>query len=117
VSANAAGARPRMAGLAWERVAATGVTYRQFDHWTRRGYITAPAKRMSKHERGADLGTSNAGSGFWRFIDDEELKVLAVMVDLVALGVAPSEASKIARTLVDSGSLIQGSTQIALVQS
>lgn len=61
----------------------TGATYRQLDHWCRRGYL---------HPDGEGLG-----QGRPRTWPPEEVRVVAVMVRLVAAGISPTVAAEVAR--------------------
>lgn len=60
-----------------------GATYRQVDFWVRRGYLRPD--------------DAQPGSGYARQWSDEELAVGARMARLVAAGLTPAVASKVAR--------------------
>lgn len=66
-------------------IASVGVTYRQLDFWTRRGWVVA-----SPRPPGATSGTPRS----W---PEGELRVAAVMARLVAAGLAPHAAHRAAR--------------------
>ena len=59
----------------------TGATYRQVDHWARRGY----------------LRVNSRGHGVLRHWSDEEIRVATVMARLVAAGLTPAAAHTAAR--------------------
>ena len=61
----------------------TGVTYRQLDHWTRRGYL------KPQHDKG--------GSGVPRDWPGKEIRVAATIGRLTRAGVDVSVAARIAR--------------------
>lgn len=65
----------------------TGATYRQLDHWCRRGYLRPAGEGL--------------GQGRPRTWPAEEVRVVAVMVRLVAAGLAPPVAAQVARGRVD----------------
>ncbi|MEV6897496.1 MerR family transcriptional regulator [Amycolatopsis sp. NPDC051372] len=58
-----------------------GVTYRQADYWCRKGFIVAPS----------------LGSGNHRELSSDEAAVLHTMARLVAAGLAPDAAARVAR--------------------
>lgn len=58
----------------------TGATFRQLDHWTRKGYII-PSVRVS------------VGSGHNRLWSFDDAVQIAVLVQLCAAGVAPTVAA------------------------
>jgi hypothetical protein len=64
------------------------VTYRQLDWWARMGYL------RPVHE---------GGSGVWRQWPDEEIAVVQRMGRLVAVGIPPALAEKVARGISDLG--------------
>lgn len=68
-----------------ELVRGAGITYRQFDHWIRRGYI-----------KGGTPGSGNA-----RDLDETETAVLALMSTLVKSGMFPARAAQTARTMIE----------------
>ena len=74
----------------WEGVQdIPGMTYRKFDYWCHMGYI-----------RHARLFEETAeGSGNRRTITDDEIRVVTLMAELVALGLRPQTAEPLARTL------------------
>lgn len=80
-----------------------GVTYRQYDHWLRAGYL---------HPIG---GNEN---GTQRHLSPEELKIAKLMARLVDVGFAPKHAAHYARTAVTDGSVAKlvmtGQTKIQL---
>lgn len=59
------------------------LTYRQLDHWTTSCYLSEDAK--------------NTGNGRARRYSSKEVQVLRAMLKLVAAGIRPEVASKIAR--------------------
>jgi DNA-binding transcriptional MerR regulator len=61
-----------------------GLTPRQAEHWTRRGYIRPDA--------------THPGSGHGRFYPDGEFRVARRMARLVRVGLTPADAAPIART-------------------
>ena len=80
--------RPK--GAAWEAVRdIPGMTYRQFDYWCTRGYIRFDIERDK---------TEN-GSGNWRTLTEDEIRVVTLMTELVTLGMSPQTAEPLARTL------------------
>lgn len=62
-----------------------GISYRQLDHWIRKGYI-----------RGG-----NPGSGNQREIAEDEMGVLRHMSTLVHCGFVPERAARMAREIVE----------------
>ena len=60
-----------------------GMTYRQLDHWTRRGYLRADEP--------------TPGSGHRRTWPPREVEVARTMARLVAAGMSPRQASEVAR--------------------
>ncbi len=73
----------------------TGVTYRQLDYWTRQGYIHAAAR--SRHSR----------QGVPRIWSPVELAVAETMGRLVAAGITPATAARVARGETEIGPGIQ----------
>lgn len=65
----------------------TGATYRQLDHWCRRGYLK-PGRR--------DYGWGT-GSGVPRVWPEPEIQVAVTMARLVRAGLTPAAAEKVAR--------------------
>lgn len=61
-----------------------GVTYRQLDYWTRKGYLLPTM-------------TSGRGSGHRRTWPDEEVWIARTMGRLVAAGIEPAVAASAAR--------------------
>jgi DNA-binding transcriptional MerR regulator len=61
-----------------------GLTYRQLDHWCSRGYIQ-PDK-------------AHPGSGRQRQFGADEVRVIRAMHELVANGVLPAAAARLARS-------------------
>lgn len=59
----------------------TGATYRQLDHWCRRGY----------------LAPGTPGTGYVRDWPESEIRVAALMVKMTAAGIPPKVAEKVAR--------------------
>lgn len=59
----------------------TGATYRQIDHWCRKGYLLP--------------GTP--GSGFYREWSEKEIQITMLMVKLTAAGIPPKIAEQVAR--------------------
>lgn len=73
-------------------VALAGITYRQLDHWTRQGYVTAAYRGDA------------AGSGVPRSYDVDEVAVVVIMAALVkSLDVKPASAARWAAQLCESG--------------
>lgn len=68
-----------------EGMLAVGLTYRQLDHWTTTGYLLA--------ER------THGGTGRHRRWSYAERDVAAIMARLVAVGIPPAVAHKVARGL------------------
>jgi DNA-binding transcriptional MerR regulator len=68
------------------------ISYRQLDHWTRKGYI--PGFERDVH----------IGSGYLRHYDEGQVSVVMEMAKLVHAGITVEVASMIAIELVDSGS-------------
>lgn len=66
-----------------------GITYRQLDHWTRNGFITAEQY--------------DTGSGYHRSYSETERRVTRIMGPLVADGLHPKTASRVAREIVTGG--------------
>ena len=66
-----------------------GVTYRQLDHWTRKGYIR-PKHRQGRYN----------GSGFPREWSDLELDVARTIARLVEIGFMVAPAAVLARRIV-----------------
>ena len=74
-----------------------GLTYRQADHWIRKGYISA---RCAGHAIGHGLikpCDKGGGYGHHRYIDDDEVAVLRIMARLVNAGLHPEVAAHMAR--------------------
>jgi DNA-binding transcriptional MerR regulator len=68
--------------MPWQ-LRATGITYRQLDHWIRRGHL---------HPDNA-----TAGSGIAREWSNDELAVAVRMARLVKAGLSPEHAARAAR--------------------
>jgi DNA-binding transcriptional MerR regulator len=66
-----------------------GITYRQLDHWVRRGYLRP--EHVGKNRYGSS-------SGYSRYWTREELDVARVMGRLTAAGLTPTAAHRIARS-------------------
>ena len=87
------------APLGWEEIcAATGITYRQLDQWTRKGLLHA-------------AGDQNPGTGKVRRWPPSEVKVALVMHALVNMpdgGLTPAAASRAARNngRIDTGVVV-----------
>lgn len=78
--------------VAWRHIAdEIGISYRQLDYWTRRGWLKPEQARQT--------------SGSWRRWPDEELAVLRRMAALVAVGVTAEAAARLARDLGRHGSV------------
>lgn len=73
-----------------------GISYRQADHWCRKGYVRT---RCNGHEvsEGVWVSCSGGGSGHFRIIDDDEVDVLRTMARLVHAGIIPEVAARLAR--------------------
>lgn len=69
---------------------ATGLSYRQVDHWVRCGWLVPE-------------GEVHPGSGRRRGFADQEVLVAGMMAHLVAAGLQPSAAAPIARELAMTG--------------
>jgi hypothetical protein len=69
--------------------AMVGISYRQFDPWVRRGYIKAD--------------NPFPGSGYPRVVSTDEVEVARVMGELVAQGIEPAAAAKLAREIRADG--------------
>lgn len=65
---------------------ATGLTYRQVDHWTRMGWLHT-----------TDLGDDRHGSGYWRAFPRTEVRVARLMAAMVDAGLAVAVAADAAR--------------------
>ncbi len=65
-----------------------GITFRQLDYWTTKGYLHADA--------------NSPGSGNWRNYDGDEVAVAWLMAELVRAGMRPSAAATLARTELDA---------------
>jgi DNA-binding transcriptional MerR regulator len=65
-----------------------GISYRQLDHWCRRGYLKPEA---------------NPGSGYGREFSDSEVEVAKLMAQLVHAGFQAGKAAKVARRVKTSG--------------
>ena len=66
-----------------------GITYRQLDHWTRTGLVTA--------------ANGETHQGLPRTYDEAEARVVCWMARLVDTGIAPRTAARVARDLDASG--------------
>lgn len=66
-----------------------GLSVRQAQHWIAKGWIPGTPERV--------------GSGHYRYLTDDQVFHLAVMADLVRMGVAPAKASVLADQVVSSG--------------
>ena len=69
----------------------TGLSFKQLDYWTRKGWLRTTWR--SRDGRTVGYG----GSGIDRRFSQEELDRATMMARLVALGVAPQQAAKVAR--------------------
>lgn len=78
-------------------LADAGVTYRQFDHWCRRGFIPEPP---ATDDADAKPGLTHPGSGFWRELQPAQVEHLRVMARLVHDGMRPDAASVLATLLI-----------------
>ena len=65
-----------------------GITYRQFDWWSRQGWIRP---------------SSPAGSGNDREFPQNEVRIFRIIATLTIIGFKPSHAAEIARAAVDLG--------------
>lgn len=73
-----------------ERVCATAaITYRQLDHWTRLGYL----RPMQENRK----GNPGVGSGYDRDYPASEVAAARVMGQLLAAGLTPAAAARVAR--------------------
>jgi DNA-binding transcriptional MerR regulator len=75
-----------------DQVLKRGLTYRQLDHWTRRGWL-----------RPAHTG----GTGNARAWSQAELQIADLMRRLVAAGLTPEAAARAARTHQDGRPLVK----------
>lgn len=76
-------------------VVEAGISYRQLDHWTRRGWLVA--------------AQIPRGSGFPRVYDPTQVKVATVMGELGRiLGVRAEVAHMIAESLIETGVYASG---------
>lgn len=66
-----------------DAILATGISYRQLDHWVRRGWLRP--------------GNANAGSGTTRLWPDSEFRVAVLMGRMVAAGLPVQVAHQVAR--------------------
>lgn len=64
------------------------ITYRQLDHWTRKGWVHAYG--------GLGSGTSRSYSG-------AEIDIVVLMADLIRVGISAEKAATIARKMVEKG--------------
>lgn len=80
-----------------------GITYRQLDYWTTRGYLKA------RH------GAANPGSGVPREYTPREALVAEHMARLVRDGVTPDRAAKVARQLATRGHAALGGAVLRVV--
>lgn len=64
-----------------------GISYRQFDHWCRKGYVPGSASRL------------NRGSGRPRDLNREQVKHLRIMARIVRDGLRPDAADRLAYEL------------------
>lgn len=65
------------------------ISYRQFDHWARQGWIRPDG--------------GDPGSGIDRSFSGPEVDIFRIMAPLVNLGFRPSVAAELARAHVDKG--------------
>ena len=93
-----------------------GVTYRQLDYWTTCGYLPVETVEWSRPD-GPSGGTrslksaangladvARPGSGRARIYDDRTVTKVRIMARLVAVGMQPGAASKMADALICDGS-------------
>lgn len=85
-----------------EAAKAAGVTYRQLDYWTRRGYLAARPRR-------------GIGSGYNREYLPSEIRIAAWMGMLTASGMVPSGAAEVARDLESTGRASLGALTLHVV--
>jgi hypothetical protein len=86
-------------------LAATGISYRQFDYWCQKGFVT------DRHAR------SRPGSGFRRLLTRAEIAHLHTMAQLVVAGLAPAAAAAISRQINDDGVAILGRFRLSRVDA
>jgi hypothetical protein len=86
-------------------VDAAGITYRQLDYWTTRGWL-----RPRRHAH-------NPGAGNLRAYTDHEVRVAVLMGDLVRSGVTPPRAAKVARLAASKGSARLGMFTVLVGES
>lgn len=66
------------------------ISYRQLDHWVRRGYLRPRPRHMPEDA---------SGSGYPISFDDAELAIAVSMGALVRAGLKPDVAARLARAL------------------
>jgi len=74
----------------------SGITYRQLDYWTRKGWLRA------------SRGTAMPGSGHQRAYTEHEAQVATRMGRLVHDGVSPERAAHLARVMATRGQVRLG---------
>jgi hypothetical protein len=102
-----------------EVVRETGATYRQLDYWTTKGFLavsdiewcdpSGPHHKagFTARSKAADSAVvkSNPGSGRARIYDTRTVEKVRLMARFAALGVRPSDASRLADGLLDTGAV------------
>lgn len=78
------------------------VTYRQLDHWWSRGYLSPDGKVPEQ-----------SGTGHAREYPAESVQILEAMLALVAAGMRPEPASRVARDAGDARVLLRGALEVA----
>jgi hypothetical protein len=79
-----------------------GISYRQLDYWTRSGTVHA-IPRSDPREPLIDAGSPVYGSGYPRWYESTEARVVVLMADLVRAGVTPKKARPLADELLKYG--------------
>ena len=81
-----------------------GITYRQFDHWCRTGYVFD------------DLESAMPGYGYSRSLTQSEAERLRLMAGLVTLGLRPKPAAALARELHAKGKAKAGGLLLTVAE-
>ena len=86
---------PRVIPVGAKAMRVEGVTYRQLDHWVAKGYLHPDPR-------------DHAVSGVTRTWPDGEVRVASVMGRLVAAGLSPELAHRVARMTEGGGEIAPG---------
>lgn len=81
----------------------TGITYRELDHWARKGHISPRLIPGQGKRRHPDRDPNTPGSGHSRRWMPEEVAIIGTMVRLSRAGIPPALASRIARGETEIG--------------